>query len=331
MQKIVGVKFSSSNKVYTFGVNDIDLKVGDNVIVDSNQMLAFGLVATEIKTFKDEEIPSDLKFVIRKATDSDKKKYEELKNKAHEDIKLVREKVNKLNLEMKIVSCEYSFDATKIIIEFSAEDRVDFRELLKELAASLKVRIELHQVGQRDEVKIKGGIGPCGEICCCVRFLKDFEHVTVKMAKSQGLSLSPTKINGLCGRLMCCLAYENKTYEEILKKMPKVNSEINSPKGIGTVVYNDILRERVSVKVKTGEDSFTIYDFSLIELNGETPEIIEEPKKEPLLENDKEKEEPKKVDAQENIDNKEKDKQKNNFKHKNKWKLNKNFKKKESK
>ena len=167
---------------------------------------------------------------------------------------------------MKIVSVEYCLDASKVVIEFSAEDRVDFRELLKELASALKVRIELHQVGQRDEVKIIGGLGPCGEECCCVRFLKEFEHVTVKMAKNQGLSLSPTKISGLCGRLMCCLGYENKAYEEVLKRMPKLNSKLQTSKGFGQVVYNDILRERVSVKVQTGEDSFTIYDFALEEL-----------------------------------------------------------------
>ena len=224
---------------------------------------------------------------------------------------------------MKVVSCEYTFDGSKIIIEFSAEDRVDFRDLLKELASALKVRIELHQVGQRDEVKIKGGIGPCGEICCCVRFLKDFEHVTVKMAKNQGLSLSPTKISGLCGRLMCCLAYENKTYEEILKKLPKVNSEVDSPKGKGTVVYNDILRERVSVKIKNGEDSFVVYDFSLAELNGEEPQ---EEKTIEKTENVEVKtfapENKRQENKPEEVVKTEKNEHKNNFKH-NKFKKNK--------
>lgn len=272
MQKVIGIKFSASNKVYTFDINGLDLKIGDEVIVDSAMGLSYGVVATAVKELDQKDLPEGLKPVVRKATDKDKRRYEELKAKAEKDIFIVKEKVKSQGLDMKVVSAEYTFDGSKIIIEFAAEERVDFRDLLKDLAAALKVRIELHQVGQRDEVKVKGGIGPCGEICCCVRFLKDFEHVTVKMAKNQGLSLSPTKISGLCGRLMCCLAYENKTYEEILKRMPKVNSEIDSPKGKGIVVYNDILRERVSVKIKNGEDSFVVYDFSLAELNGEKAE-----------------------------------------------------------
>ena len=279
--------------------------------------------------------------------------------KSKKDVFVVREKVKKLELDMKVVSCEYSFDGTKILIEFSAEDRVDFRDLLKELASALKVRIELHQVGQRDEVKIKGGIGPCGEVCCCARFLKDFEHVTVKMAKNQGLSLNPTKISGLCGRLMCCLGYENKQYEEVIKKMPKINSEIDSPKGRGSVVYNDILRERVSVKVKQNDDSFIVYDFSLPELNGEVSQekteevaqvevekkqeikqepfvqkadqkqdkLVREESKENKSQNKSVKEESKENKNQADSGNKPNNFRKNKFRHKN----HNNFKKKESK
>ena len=323
MQKVIGIKFSASNKVYTFDTNGINLSIGDEVIVDSAMGLSFGIVATAVKMLEEKDLPEGLKPVIRKATEKDKKRFEELKEKASKDIFVVREKVKKQGLEMKVVSCEYTFDGSKIIIEFSAEDRVDFRDLLKELASALKVRIELHQVGQRDEVKIKGGIGPCGEICCCVRFLKDFEHVTVKMAKNQGLSLSPTKISGLCGRLMCCLAYENKTYEEILKKLPKVNSEVDSSKGKGTVVYNDILRERVSVKIKNGEDSFVVYDFSLAELNGEEPQ---EEKTIEKTENVEVKtfapENKRQENKPEEVVKTEKNEHKNNFKH-NKFKKNK--------
>ncbi len=268
MQKIVGIKFRQTGKAYSFDMNGLSLEINDKVVVDSASMLCIGEVAF-VKEIDENSLSEPLKKVIRKATDVDLKKQVELSEKASKDIFTIRNKVKELGLEMKIVSAEYSLDASKIVVEFSAEERVDFRELLKELASILKVRIELHQVGQRDEVKIKGGLGPCGEICCCARFLKDFEHVTVKMAKNQGLSLSPTKISGLCGRLMCCLAYENGTYEEILKRMPKINSKIQSPKGEGVVVYNDILRERVSVKVQNGDDSFVVYDFSLSELNGE--------------------------------------------------------------
>lgn len=279
MQKIVGVKFRETGKAYSFDPDGKTYVPGDRVVVDSASMLCLGEVAFSEKEIDETALQEPLKKVIRKATAEDLKKYEELKEKASRDTVFVKQKVRDLGLEMKIVSAEYSLDGTKIVIEFSAEERVDFRELLKELASALKVRIELHQVGQRDEVKIKGGLGPCGEICCCRRFLKDFEHVTVKMAKNQGLSLSPTKISGLCGRLMCCLAYENKNYEEVLKRMPKVNSKINSPKGFGTVVYNDILRERVSVKVQGADDSFTVYDFALEELKAENPSQ-EEPKQE---------------------------------------------------
>lgn len=268
MQKIVGIKFRSTGKAYSFDRNNLDLVCGEKVVVDSASMLCIGEVAF-VKEIDENELSEPLKKVVRKATENDLKRQKELSEKASKDIFTIRKKVKELELDMKIVTAEYSLDGGKIVVDFSAEERVDFRDLLKELASLLKVRIELHQVGQRDEVKIKGGLGPCGEICCCARFLKDFEHVTVKMAKNQGLSLSPTKISGLCGRLMCCLAYENKTYEEILKKMPKINSKIHSPKGDGVVVYNDILRERVSVKVQNGDDSFVVYDFSLAELNGE--------------------------------------------------------------
>lgn len=267
MQKIIGIKFKSSGKVYSFDPNGKTYEVGDKVVVDSASSPSLGEVAFKEKEIDEAAISEPLKPVLRKATEADISKYNALREKADKDIFVVRDKVRELGLEMKIVSAEYTLDSSKIVIEFSAEDRVDFRELLKELASILKVRIELHQVGQRDEVKIKGGLGPCGEVCCCTRFLKDFEHVTVKMAKNQGLSLSPTKISGLCGRLMCCLAYENKTYEEILQRMPKVGSHIWSPKGMGNVVYNDILRERVSVKVQGADESYTVYDFALSELD----------------------------------------------------------------
>jgi len=346
MQKVVGVKFKSNGKVYLFDINNVNVAVDDDVIVDSALGLSYGKVSL-IKTINENELNEPLKMVVRKATDKDKKKFLELEEKSKKDILVVKDKVKQLGLEMKIVSAEYCFDGSKILIEFAAEDRVDFRDLLKELASILKVRIELHQVGQRDEVKIKGGIGPCGEVCCCARFLKDFEHVTVKMAKNQGLSLNPTKISGLCGRLMCCLGYENSQYEEILKKMPKINSEIDSPKGRGFVVYNDILRERVSVKIKQNDDSFIVYDFSIPELNGEVvneikdeEEIKEDNKQEPNIvkaENKEEKEiqnnnqqdkkENKKENNKDSNQNKSNNFKRNKFKNKN----HKTFKKKENK
>ena len=315
MQSVVGIKFNPSGKIYFFNPNGVDLKVGDNCIVDCKIGLSYGAVAVENTQLEEGELSEPLRDVVRKATAQDDKKFLELKQKAQTDINIVRDKVKKLGLEMKIVAAEYCFDASKIIIDFSADDRVDFRDLLKELASALKVRIELHQVGQRDEVKLKGGLGPCGQECCCVKFLKDFEHVTVKMAKNQGLSLSPTKISGLCGRLMCCLAYENKAYEEVLKRMPKVNKPIDTPKGQGIVVYNDLLRERVSVKVQNGDDSFVVYDFALAELNGEnqTAEVKSQPKAEEVSEVKVEKTEIKEPEIKEpSLDNKESNKSNQN-------------------
>ena len=260
MQKVVGVKIGALSKIYFFDPKNIELKVGDCVIVETQVGLTFGSVAVGVRELDEKEFEEPLKEVVRIASSKDIETNNQNIKKANDAVKIVKENVKKLGLNMKIVGAEYTFDSSKVIIDFTAEERVDFRDLLKVLATNLKTRIELRQIGQRDEVKIKGGIGPCGEICCCARFLNDFEHVTVKMAKNQGLSLSPTKISGLCGRLMCCLGYENSTYEEILSRLPKINSYVECPSGKGTVVYLDILRERVSVKIPQGEDSFVVED-----------------------------------------------------------------------
>ena len=266
MQKVIGVKLNNLAKVYFFDPKGLELKIGDKVIVSTSVGMALGTIAFGERNIDENELSEPAKEIIRVATNKDLEIEKQNHEKAQKALAVIKENVKSLNLQMKIVSAEYTFDASKIVIDFTAEERVDFRELLKNLATALKTRIELRQIGQRDEVKIKGGIGPCGEICCCSRFLKDFEHVTVKMAKNQGLSLSPTKISGLCGRLMCCLGYENNTYEEILSRMPKVNSWVNTKSGKGQVVYLDILRERVSVKLPQGDDSFIVEDYSLAEI-----------------------------------------------------------------
>ena len=266
MQKVVGIKIGALAKIYFFDPKGLDLVVGDNVIVSTQVGLTLGTVAIAAREMDETEFEEPVKPISRKATEKDLLVHKENLKKAEESLKIVKQNVKKLGLNMKIVGAEYTFDASKIIIDFTAEERVDFRDLLKILAVALKTRIELRQIGQRDEVKIKGGIGPCGEICCCARFLNDFEHVTVKMAKNQGLSLSPTKISGLCGRLMCCLGYENAAYEEILARLPKLNSFVETASGKGNVVYQDILRERVSVKIPQGEDSFVIEDFAAAEV-----------------------------------------------------------------
>lgn len=271
MQKIIGAKKIGENSLNFFSCL-VDVQVGDMVVVEANDFQTIAVVTeTETNVTKPAE---EFGKVLRIATENDKLKYESLKAKAKKEMPSFKKKSLDLGLMMKFVDAEYSLDNSKILIVFSSEERVDFRQLLKDLAASLKTRIELKQIGQRDEVKMVGGVGPCGEPCCCARFLKDFEHVTVKQAKVQGLSLSPTKINGVCGRLMCCLGYESKMYEELQSKMPKINSEVETPKGKGTVVYNDILRERVSVKRQAEGDNIIVEEYQLYELKGfgEKPE-----------------------------------------------------------
>lgn len=275
MQKIVGVRRFKDREIYYFLQNIEDLKLGDRLVVNFDDFqTVVSVVKLGLETTDEKAV--DVPKILRKATESDIAKYESLAKKAKSYLPEIKKKSLELKLMMKFVSAEYSLDNSKILIVFSSEERVDFRALLKELASMLKIRIELKQIGQRDEVKCCGGVGVCGQECCCTRFLKDFEHVTVKMAKNQGLSLSPSKINGVCGRLLCCLAYESDMYEEILAKMPKINSEIMTPNGIGTVVYNDILRERVSVKRKSDGDSFVVEDFSMEEIRtGKREEVIE--------------------------------------------------------
>lgn len=265
MQKIISAKKLGSRELEFFGTS-LELSVGDKVVVEVDEFQTIvEVVETDSKISKSAD---DFGKVLRMATDADFSKYDSLVKKAKKEVPIFKKKSLELGLMMKFVKAEYSLDSSKILIVFSSEERVDFRQFLKELASMLKTRIELKQIGQRDEVKMLGGVGPCGEPCCCARFLKDFEHVTVKMAKVQSLSLSPTKINGVCGRLMCCLGYESKLYEEQLAKMPKVNSEVETPNGTGTVVYNDILRERVSVKRKAEGDTIVVEDFALEDLKG---------------------------------------------------------------
>lgn len=272
MQKRVGIKFAS-NKVYHFDPGEKEYKLGDEVVVETASGLAVGTVAQETQNHDKKNQQEDLKPVLRLVTDKDRQKKEDMQLRSKEVLPEIEKKVKKLGLQMNIVGCEFSLDGSRVVITFTADGRVDFRELLKELAAMLKIRIELRQIGTRDEVKAIGGMGLCGMECCCKRFLDDAEHVSVKMAKTQGLSLAPTKINGLCGRLMCCLAYENDVYIEKLSRLPKIGSQVKTTDGVGTVQYNDILKERVVVKIFSADDSFQIKDFPLSEV-----EVRERPK-----------------------------------------------------
>ncbi len=319
MQKIVGAKKVGSRELEFFGTN-LELKLGDKIVVEVEDFQTIAQVSElDVKISKPAE---DFGKVLRIATDADVSKYESLVKKAKTELPIFKKKSLELGLMMKFVVAEYSLDSSKILIVFSSEERVDFRQFLKELASMLKTRIELKQIGQRDEVKVMGGVGPCGQPCCCARFLKDFEHVTVKMAKIQSLSLSPTKINGVCGRLMCCLGYESKMYEEQLAKMPKLNSEVETPSGVGTVVYNDILRERVSVKRKADGDTIVVEDFELGDLKGYEHEKKHDKKperQEHKQENKQEKQDNRPEDQRKDFQkNNKKDERKKDFKHKDK-------------
>lgn len=262
--KIVGVKFADGGKIYDFSPNDLLVNIGDKVIVETVRGLDFGTVATPIKTIERAETDEPLKDVVRIASHQDLaqiKKIKALNKKFLEETKKI---VEDFGLEMKIISCDTSFDEQKININFTSENRVDFRELVKELGSRFKARIELRQIGARDEVKIMGGLGPCGKVCCCREFLQDFEHVSIKMPKVQGLSLNPTKISGLCGRLMCCLGYENAHYSETFRLMPRINSEVETPEGKGTVVYNNLLKRLVQVRLgKKDDPTSQILEFPL--------------------------------------------------------------------
>lgn len=262
--KVVGVKFSDGGKIYDFSPNQLHVNIGDKVIVETVRGLDCGVVATPIKTMDVAETDEPLKDVLRIATNQDLaqvKKIQSLNKKYLEETKKI---VESFGLEMKIISCDTSFDEQKININFTSENRVDFRELVKELGSRFKARIELRQIGARDEVKIMGGLGPCGKVCCCREFLKDFEHVSIKMPKVQGLSLNPTKISGLCGRLMCCLGYENAHYSETFRLMPRINSEVETPEGKGTVVYNNLLKRLVQVRIgKKDDPTSQILEFPL--------------------------------------------------------------------
>ncbi len=249
MPKIVGIRFRGKGKTYYFSPGELEIKKGDGVIVETAQGVEFGDVIIAIKEVGEDEIVSPLKNVIRVANDSDFKKMEENQKKEEEALKTCEEKVERHGLDMKMVDVEYSFDNKKIIFFFTSDGRVDFRELVKELASTFRTRIELRQIGVRDETKMKGGIGPCGREVCCATFMTEFHPVSIKMAKDQNISLNPTKISGLCGRLMCCLAHEHNVYKEIKPRLKKVGSNAMTPDGPGTVIDNLILLEQCKVRV----------------------------------------------------------------------------------
>lgn len=266
---IIGIKFADGGRVFNIDTNfvcDIDTVV----VVETVRGIELGKVCKSTK----DEIVDEVKRVIRIATKDDFIQMEELKNRVPEVKSLTCELIAKYKLDMKLVDVNFTLDGSKVIINYVCDDRVDFRELVKDLAGRLKSRIELRQIGIRDQAKILGGIGFCGKECCCKKYLNDFDKVSIKMAKTQGLSLNPTKISGICGRLMCCLAYENETYAEISTKMPKLNSKVATKDGVGTVIYNNILKGMVTVRVeKDGEIKVGEYPLSDIEIQGKQQDM----------------------------------------------------------
>lgn len=256
MIKVVGIRFKKAGKIYYFDPNESNVKKDDYAIVETARGIEFGQCVIGEKEIKEDEIVAPLKLVIRVASEEDIKKHEDNKAKEIDAFNICLEKIMEHGLDMKLIDVEYTFDNNKVIFYFTADGRVDFRELVKDLASIFRTRIELRQIGVRDEAKMIGGLGSCGRAMCCSTFLGDFAPVSIKMAKEQNLSLNPTKISGICGRLMCCLNYEQDIYEKIRKELPKVQSIVNTPYGKGEVLSNSVVEENVKVKIKNkeGED-----------------------------------------------------------------------------
>ncbi|MBO8169901.1 MAG: stage 0 sporulation family protein [Thermoanaerobacteraceae bacterium] len=249
MVKVVGVRFKKAGKIYYFDPDGNELEVGDKVIVETSRGIEYGEVVVAPKAVDEEEIVTPLKKVIRKATKEDEKKVKENEQKEKEAFNICLKKIEEHGLPMKLVDVEYTFDVSKIIFYFTADGRVDFRELVRDLASIFRTRIELRQIGVRDEAKMIGGISTCGRVLCCKSFLGDFDPVSIRMAKEQNLSLNPNKISGICGRLMCCLRYENENYKQLKPLFPDNGATVLTPKGEGKVVNANILKETVLVQL----------------------------------------------------------------------------------
>ena len=267
MTKVIGVRFRQAGKVYYFSPGKFYIKKGDKVIVETARGVEFGSVVAGVKEIPDEEITQPLKSVIRIATEEDKKTEEKNREKEKEAFDICLEKIRKHELDMKLINAEYTFDGNKVLFYFTADGRIDFRELVKDLAAVFRTRIELRQIGVRDETKIRGGIGICGRPLCCSTYLSEFAPVSIKMAKEQNLSLNPTKISGVCGRLMCCLTNEEETYEELNSRLPAIGDFVTTGDGLkGEVQSVSVLRQQVKVVVTMDDDEKEIREYKVDEL-----------------------------------------------------------------
>ena len=272
MVKVTAVNFKEGGKVYYFAPGKENYEKGTGVIVETSAGKEYATVVVPCCEIEESKIVSPLKPVLRVATEKDKEIVKKNAERKPEAMRITQEKIAKFKLDMKLIDCEFAFDGSKVIFYYSAPSRVDFRELVKELSSTFKMRIELRQIGIRDEIKMIGGLAPCGRECCCATCLPDFNKVTIKMAKTQGLSLNPGKISGLCGRLMCCLEYENDYYAEAGKQTPKIGTEVVTPDGKGTVVNVNMLKMQARVKIEDKKnDMFTYHDYPVEQLKFKRP------------------------------------------------------------
>lgn len=266
MAEVIGVRFKEVGKIYYFDPKDNKLKTGDKVIVETARGIECGVVALPNKDVSEEELIHPLKPMIRKANDNDLSHIEENKKREKEAFSICEKKIAEHNLEMNLVDVEYTFDNNKILFYFTADGRVDFRALVKDLASVFRTRIELRQIGVRDEAKMLGGLGVCGRPFCCHSYMGDFQPVSIKMAKEQGLSLSPVKISGTCGRLMCCLKYEQDAYLDLLKRTPKVGAIVKTPDGKGLVVENNLISGKLKVKLDSSPEDAAPANYNVKEV-----------------------------------------------------------------
>ncbi len=295
MIKVIGVRFRTAGKIYFFNPNHLPIRRGDHVIVETARGVEFGTVVCNPKLVEEETVIQPLKPVLRVANKKDIEQERANKEKEKEAFKVCLEKIRKHKLDMKLIDAEYTFDNNKVLFYFTADGRIDFRELVKDLAAVFKTRIELRQIGVRDETKIVGGIGICGRPLCCHTHLSEFVPVSIKMAKEQNLSLNPTKISGVCGRLMCCLKHEEETYEELNKKLPNIGDVVTTKEGVkGTVQSISVLRQKVTVLFEKNDEK-EIQDFKVEELK-----FRKKFKKEKIDVHDKELKELEKLERKEN-------------------------------
>ena len=280
MINVIGVRFRTAGKIYFFSPGQFAVKQGDHVIVETARGVEYGRVVSGPKEVSDDSVVQPLKSVIRIATDEDKRTVEENHQKEKEAFKIYQEKIRKHNLDMKLIDAEYTFDNNKVLFYFTADGRIDFRELVKDLAAVFRTRIELRQIGVRDETKIRGGLGICGRPLCCSTYLTEFAAVSIKMAKEQNLSLNPTKISGVCGRLMCCLTNEEETYEVLNSQLPSVGDMVTTSDGLTGVVQSlSVLRGLVKVVVNLEDDEKEIREYKATDLKFRPRRKKKNPKK----------------------------------------------------